>query len=672
MVSRRRAFGVLVGGLAVVTAGAGTALAAPAVQPHMVVAGGAVLGAGTTIVSPVGSAERLSFRLDLDLRDQPAAEKYATAVSTPGTALYRNFLSEDQFQARFGARAEQVAALRSWLSANRITVDQVVGNQVVVASGAASDVSEAFATRIERVRSTTGTVSPSAVTPLRVPTRFAGLVGAVAGLAPPRPLTTFHSTVRLENAIRPPTSGSAPQPATAPPKDPTCPSFFGEFPVRGVPKAPYSTRNISYEECSLVVNPFTNAEVYAAGASTAKLRALSNVHTQYTGRGVTIGVVLWNSDPSSGRLTNIGAKTNRVQPLRTGQLSSVVTNAGASNCQAVSEDDKVEINLDIQSVHNFAPDANIRYYGSSRCVVPDVSIAKALAEKNPPSVLNNSWGSLNYDYDSTDPFARSLHTSLVKASIRGVTVLFSSGDTGDGTQLRSNFPEASPPASYPARTPSYPATDPYAVAVGGVGFGTGANGQPAFKQAWTPTYYANPPGKSFWVVVAPRNLGSGPNAIGSGGGTSRSFAAPVWQKSAGVSTTGRKVPDISNASDPFFGPELVAMLDPASGQPFVATVGGTSMGSPLTAALVATANEYRKAPYLGLITPSLYRLRGSTAVSDVTRFQSGVVIPGYFPNGLNLLVGEERPRESLITTAGWDDATGLGTPGTGFIGNIGR
>lgn len=656
---------------------AAPALAAPSgpnplSPPPVVVAGAAVLGDGTSVVARPGSAERVSFRLQLDLRDPAAAERYAAAVATPGSADYGDFLTEDQFQARFGARPAQVAALRTWLTAHRIAVDEVVGNQIVMASGAVGDVAQAFATRIERVRSAAGRVAPAAVSPLRVPARFAGLVGGVTGLAPAREFRTYHSTAGLKSTLRPGTGRPEPRAAAAPPKDPTCPSFFGEFPARGVPKAPFSTRNVSYPECSLVVNPFTNAEVYFPGASTAKLRALSNVHSEYTGRGVTVGIVLWNYDPSSRGLTNIGAKTNRVQPLRTGQLSSVITNSGASDCQPVSEGDKVEINLDIQSVHNFAPDANIRFYGSSRCVVPDVSIAQALAEPNPPSVINNSWGTPNFDYDPADPTARSLHSSLVKASIRGVTVLFSSGDTGDGTLLRSNYPEASPQSPYPARTPSYPATDPYAVAVGGVGFGTASSGRPAFKQAWTPTYYSNPPGKPYWVTLTPRIFGGGPNTIGTVGGTSRSFAAPSWQKSAGVSSTGRKIPDISNASDLFFGPEVIAIIDPSTGGPVVTTVGGTSMGAPLTAGLVATANEFRGKRYLGLITPSLYRLRTSTAVSDVARFQAGVVVPSYFPNGLNLLVGEERPQESLITTAGWDNATGLGVPGTGFIGNIGR
>ena len=251
---------------------------------------------------------------------------------------------------------------------------------------------------------------------------------------------------------------------------------------------------------------------------------------------------------------------------------------------------------------------------------------------------------------------------MVKAATRGVTVLFSSGDTGDGTTASRVFGLGSP------RVPSYPATDPYVTAVGGVGFGTTTTGRVAFKQAWSPAYYTSS-GTSAWTPADLRDFG--PNAIGTGGGVSRSFPEPAWQKSAGVSTSGRKVPDIANAADSFFGPELVALYDPAAGE-YVTTVSGTSMAAPLTAGQIATANQYRKTAYLGLITPSLYRLRAGTTVSDVGRAQNAVVVPGFFPNGQNLLVGGERPQESLITTPGWDNATGLGTPGTGFIGNIGR
>lgn len=670
---RRRSLGALAGGVAALALGVAPALAAPNPPPRVPISGAASLH-GVTLLPPVASSQPLSFRINLVPRDPAGAERYATAVATPGSGVFGQFLTEAQFQARFGAPTERVAALRDWLAGQHLQVEQIIGNQVVLVHGTAHNVSAAFATRIATIRSAGSLPTRAAVTPLQVPARFAGLVGGVSGLAPGRQFSTSGSGPGPRVIMRSDQAGSrrAAAAAAAPAKDPTCPSYFGEFPVTGVPRPPFGTRHVSYVECSLVHNPFTNQLVYAPGASTAKLRRLSNLNTRYTGRGITVGVLLWNNEPKGRGLADYAAKVNGVQPLRIGQLRSILTGAGGSDCQPIEPEDKTEISLDIQSVHSFAPDAAIRFYGSTRCVVPDVSLAMALAESAPPSVIANSWGSPHYDYDPADPVARSLHNSLVKAAIRGVSVLFSAGDTGDGTQLRTNFPGVSPPAPLPARTPGYPATDPYSVTVGGVGFGTGPDGGPAFKQAWTPRYYSNPQGNPNWYSITAAMFGGGPNAIGTTGGTSRIFGAPPWQRSAGVSTTGRKVPDLSNAADPFFGPEFVAVGVPNSTAVEIITVGGTSMSAPLTAGQVATANEYQRRAYLGLITPTLYRLRASTTVSDVQRFQSGIVVKGFFPNGLNLLVGEELPQESLITSPGWDNATGLGTPGTGFIGNIGR
>ena len=670
----RRSLPALAGGVAALALGVAPALAAPTPPPRVLVSGAAT-GDNVTLLPPTASSAPLSFRINLALRDPAGAERYAVAVATPGSPSYRAFLTEAQFQARFGAPAERVAALRDWLARQRLQLDQVIGNQVVLVHGTPANVSAAFATRIATIRTAGSPPTRAAVTPLQVPATFTGLISGVSGLAPGRQFATSRSGVEprvvMRSNQRPARRSAAAVPAV-PAKDPTCPSYFGEFGVTGVPRPPFGTRHVSYVECSLVRNPFTNQLVYAPGASTPKLRGLSNLNTRYTGRGVTVGVVLWNNEPKGRGLADYAAKVNGIQPLRIGQLRSILTGAGGRDCQPIEPEDRTEISLDIQSVHSFAPDAAIRFYGSTQCVVPDVSLAIALAESAPPSVITNSWGSPHYDYDPADPVARSLHTSLVKAAIRGVSVLFSSGDTGDGTTLRSNFPGASPPAPLPARTPGYPATDPYSVTVGGVGFGTGPGGGPSFKQAWTPRYYSNPQGNPNWYAITDAMFGGGPNAIGTTGGTSRIFGAPPWQRSAGVSTTGRKIPDLSNAADPFFGPEFIAVAVPNSNAVNIITVGGTSMAAPLTAGQVATANEYQRRPYLGVITPTLYRLRASTTVSDVQRFQSGIVVKGFFPNGLNLLVGEELPQESLITGPGWDNATGLGTPGTGFIGNIGR
>lgn len=647
------------------------ALAAAAPGPQVTVAGAAALGAGTTIVGPISRAERLSFRVNLGLRDPAGAERYAADVATPGSPVHGKFLSDAEFQARFGPTRSDVAALTRWLRDRGLASEEIVGGQVLAVSGTSADVSRAFRTTVRRVRFDNRT-APAAVRPLTVPTQFARLVDGIAGLRPaPHFVTNSVKTLDLArfstahvNASL--TAARAARPtAAALPNDPTCPQFFGQTRAEG-PPPPYAVSGTSVLECSVFVDPATGEQFLQPGANYRKIRALASVDPRYRGGGATVGIVLWNNDTSAQRNADFAARLNSEVPFKPGQLTGIVNTNAFTGCQELSEEDKGEINLDIQAVHATAPDATIRYFGSNKCVIPDISLARAVGEATPVRVITNSWGFSNQDYDPSEPVARSIHTTLVKAATRGITVLASSGDTGDGTQLRQYFPELSPPAPYPARTPSYPATDPYITAVGGVGFGTRANGQVQFKQAWTP-YYLKGNGVSNWRGFSFRDELS-PNAIGTGGGTSRSFAAPTWQKTAGAAAAGRTIPDVANSADSYFLPFVVALT--VGGQLQLGAFGGTSVASPLTAGQVANATVVQKRPYLGVINPSLYRLRGSTLVSDVVPTRNAVTYRTG-PSEL-LLVGGEVPRESLRTAPGFDNATGVGIPSTGWLSLVGR
>lgn len=670
MFIHRRGLGLLLGGAGALALGAVPAVAAAAPGPQVAVAGAVSPGAGGARVGSVPGAQPVSFRINLGLRDEAGAERYAVAAASSGNPLSGRFLSESQFQVRFGPSATDVASLEVWLHMRGLTVDDTVGDQMILAHGSAGRVAAAFSTRLAQVRSG-GAVATSAVTPLRVPARFAGLVQGVSGLRP-TPEFTSHD-VRGRTLYRIPAAqvaaAAAPTPAprasAAAPANPACPTYFGQVPAVG-PHAPFSTSTTSVQECSVFTDPVTGRPLVLPGANYTKVRTLSSVDPRYTGGGTTVGVVLWNNDPTALSSANIAAKANRTQPFRPGQFTSVINNTRVRGCQPTAEDDKGEINLDIQSVHAFAPNANVRFYGSSSCVIPEISLAQAVGERVPPTVLTNSWGFTNTDYDPSSPTARSIHTTLVKAAVRGISVIFSSGDTGDGTVLRAQYPRLSPPAPYPARTPSYPATDPYVTAVGGVGFGISALGRVAFKQAWTPQYLVGN-GSSAWRPLRDNQLSDSPNVIGTGGGVSRAFAAPTWQRAAGI-TAGRTIPDIANAADLFFLPLVVAQN--TGGEVDLFGVGGTSVAAPLTAGQLANAAALQHRPYLGVITPSLYRYRGTSVTSDVVRFQSTVSVQ--LAKASYLLVGGERPDESLVTRPGYDNATGLGVPGTGFLSRAGH
>ena len=68
------------------------------------------------------AAAPLAVRIYLAGRDPQGLAAYAQSVTDPKSAAYRHFLTPAQIQARFGASAEQVAAVKAWLAGAGLTV----------------------------------------------------------------------------------------------------------------------------------------------------------------------------------------------------------------------------------------------------------------------------------------------------------------------------------------------------------------------------------------------------------------------------------------------------------------------------------------------------------------------------------------------------------------------
>jgi subtilase family serine protease len=171
---------------------------------------------------------------------------------------------------------------------------------------------------------------------------------------------------------------------------------------------------------------------------------------------------------------------------------------------------------------------------------------------------------------------------------------------------------------------SYPATDPWAVAVGGTKLSVDGQGNRTGEVAW-----------SQFPNVFRCN-----NSWGTGGGNSRLFHRPDWQNANGVtnknSHNDRQVPDLAAVAD-----NLAVYFQGSWG-----AVGGTSAAAPIWAAGQALVNEdtMQRLRTFGY-SPRLYyavadKKTGANAYFDVT---SGNNL--YYP-----------------ATSGWDFATGLGTP----------
>jgi tripeptidyl-peptidase-1 len=229
-----------------------------------------------------------------------------------------------------------------------------------------------------------------------------------------------------------------------------------------------------------------------------------------------------------------------------------------------------------------------------------------------PSVCSVSYGE---GEDEVHPqYIAKTNVEFIKAGVRGITILFASGDSGTGCSTQcSQF------------IVSWPASSPYVTAVGGVYL---ANDNPLQAQ-----------GDSI-----------------SGGGFSGMFKAPKYQEQAianylssstlppskyfNMTFNGRGVPDIAAYS------ENVIVTWMGSQIP----VQGTSCAAPIAAGVIALINDALLASgksTLGFFNPLLYKLAplNSDAFFDLTEGSNELgCCPGF------------------SCSTGWDAVTGWGLP----------
>jgi len=238
---------------------------------------------------------------------------------------------------------------------------------------------------------------------------------------------------------------------------------------------------------------------------------------------------------------------------------------------------------------------------------------------NAPLVISSSYGE---DEDSvSQAYAERCNVEFQKAGVRGISLLFASGDSGVGGDHGCGTQCS---ASKGCFVPMWPAASPYVTAVGGTaGFG----------------------GKESAAAL-------------SSGGFSYRWPVPAWQKAAVESfLAGEHLPDRSLFSHsgrgfPDISAQAVNYMVVAFGLP--QPVAGTSCASPTVAGILSLVNDLRlgsgKSP-LGFVNPLLYK--NPAALNDVTS--------GCNPGCEN---------KGFCAVPGWDAVTGLGTPNFAKLVNL--
>jgi hypothetical protein len=403
--------------------------------------------------------------------------------------------------------------------------------------------------------------------------------------------------------------------------------------VLGLDNAPQLATNIVQGHSTQSTRLLPHAEgLSPCGGATSEASGVGGYTPDQVGAAYGIGSLTSAGQTGSGQVVAVYELAQHV-PSDTNAyetcfgLHNPVTTVNVDGGGTAGTEGTAEADADIEQVATQAPGASIISYEGPNTPMGDFDTWNTIVTQNTASVVSTSFGLCEPD-SSSDGVVSSVDALLEQAAAQGQTVLTASGDSGSEDCYT---PSGNTDSSLQV---DYPSSDPFVTAVGGTTL-AGNGSQTAWNtcEGQTGTTCANGGG------------GAG------GGGISRLWDRPSWQPPAWEwATSGnacamncRDLPDVSaNAG----APEVF----------FVAGVWnaflGTSIAAPLVAGLVADTANGCSSARRGDIAPALYELAGQgvygTALSDVS-------------TGDNDFTRTNSPSE-YPTAAGYDPATGLGTP----------
>jgi subtilase family serine protease len=241
----------------------------------------------------------------------------------------------------------------------------------------------------------------------------------------------------------------------------------------------------------------------------------------------------------------------------------------------------LEISLDVEIAHAICPACKILLVEASSNSFANLLTAEDYAVAH-ATIVSNSWGGSEFSGETTSTYEH--HFNHI-----GHPITFSSGDGGYGVQ--------------------YPAASQYVTAVGGTSLTLNSNNTYKSETVWS----------------------------GAGSGCSAYEPKPSWQKDTGCAR--RTVADVAADADPNTG---AAIYDTVryQGRSGWFQVGGTSLSSPLIAAVYALAGNATST------TDGSYPYSHTSALHDVTSGSNGSCGGSYLCTG----------------KVGYDGPTGNGTP----------
>ena len=614
-----------------------------------------VLARGAPAAIDIGAAENvagqahMSVTVALKLRNTDQIESLLQSIYTAGSPGYRQFLSSQEFAAKFAPTADTIAKVTQHFQKAGLQVAQVTGTHLSVSGSAAAMQAEfgvqLHAFQVAPTATNAGFIFHAPIGAPQIAAEIADAVQSVDGLDNRphfRPHLSRSAALRNGNfALIPP--APTPDAANAP----------GSFTVLDFAK--------HYD-----VNPL--------------------YHNGVDGKGVTIGIVTLASFTASDAFAywqalGLTVKANRIHEVQIDGGSGPVSDAGGS----------LETTLDVEQSGGISPGSQMFVYEAPNTNQGFIDAFAKAIDSNKADTISCSWGEWEF-FDLaaqgnvvTDPVTGRQTSSLraendlfVQAALQGQSMYVSAGDSGAYDATEFFFPPSwPPPVNSEVLSVDDPAAQKWVTTMGG----TTLAGPQTFAITKKKNLTINIPTEQTWgwdyLIPLCNALSLDPISCqiypgGGGGGVSAFVDLPFYQYGIpGIKTTafgqtqldysqtppafvttlaggfsGRNVPDISLNSDPDTGYQ-VYYTDDQNQFTIQTGWGGTSFAAPQFNGVTALLDQ-ALGRRVGLLNFALY---------DLVRF--GVAYQG---NDAPLKDIKDGDNWHYNAHAGYDQATGLGIP----------
>jgi len=575
-------------------------------------------------VSPETRLEGISIVFSRTDAQEKDLQELIAAQQDPASLLYHQWLTPDQFGARFGLADADIGAVQSWLAQQGFTVNEVARSRNQIRfSGTVQQAEQAFGTELHYYHVDGGRhFAPNS--DLTLPASLAPVVLAVTNLSTFRPRS---------HVVR---------------KDPQPPTQYH------FTSGQTGNHFLTPKDVATIynINPAYNAGVTGSGQSIAVVGQSEIVMTDIEHFQTASQVFTTPKDP----------------------IRKLVPSSGTPTIVA---GDESESDLDLEYASTIAPGATIYFYYTGNAANFNVwnSIQTAISD-DLAQIISSSYGVCEPLIPQS--FYNQLNGVLGQAAAQGQTVISAAGD-GGSTDCSGSAGATT--AQQQELAVDFPASSQYVTGIGGTEF-------PAADVAVGNNAYFSSNGSSdvinsalsyipeqVWNDNTPGNSSTPATISAGGGGMSVFTSRPSWQTGVtGIpSGTFRLVPEISLSGSPNNAGYLYCSSDTSTkvmgscsngfrdtNNTNLTVAGGSSFGAPIFAGMMALINQ-KVGSAQGLANTKLYLLAANATTyasvfHDITSGNNNCSAAGTTLCPTSIPAATNYP-----ATTGYDLASGLGS-----------